>query len=209
MAAAVPVQKGLTRILLLHCNYNLEPKWATDTSLNLTTDRAEQLLESPAGGFDYILTGLEHAPADYFNERLIVVGNLHPTSLGDISDKRVVTFEDGQMVSKIIWRKETGYAEYQYNELPDSINEHFIRVKGEVQVGDMLDLTQRISRMWARSPELYCVKVDAKVKEVGAMDGEQVARSVIQLPTLIRAELQQHPAMLALWDRLLAEEEGP
>ena len=50
------MQADATKILLLHCNYDMKEEWATDTSLNLTSARAQDLLAR----FDYILLGHEH-----------------------------------------------------------------------------------------------------------------------------------------------------
>jgi DNA repair exonuclease SbcCD nuclease subunit len=191
-------------ILLLHCNYDLSEQWATETSLNLTPDKAEQLLET----FDYIMLGHEHAPAEYLDGRVIVLGNTMPTGLGDISDKRIAILENGQLRFEQIWKESKGYAEYAHNNLPESTEAEFIRVKGEVDPGEMLNMTRSIQQMWRRSPNLYCVKVDARIKGLApTTDGETVTQSLAQLPAIIRKELERHPALLALWDQLIQEED--
>jgi DNA repair exonuclease SbcCD nuclease subunit len=191
-------------ILLLHCNYDMSEDWVTETTLNLKSDRAKALLEK----FDYIMLGHEHEPAEYLGGRLIILGNLFPTCLGDISDKRIAVMENGKLRFEPVWSKASGYAEYAHDQIPDTTGASFIRVKGEVEPGDMLEMTQAISRLWKKSPYLYCVKVDARIKGLTAnVDGQSVNRSIAQLPELIRRELEQHPAMLELWDTLKQQEE--
>lgn len=191
-------------MLLLHCNYDISEDWATETTLNLTPGRATQLL----GKFDYIMLGHEHAPAEHLDGRLIVLGNTFPTSLGDISDKRIAHMDEGKLRFEKIWDASLGYAEFAHDQIPESTDVSFARVKGEVDPADMLEMTQAINRMWKRSPDLYCLKVDAKIKGITpGVNGESVTDSLAQLPAMIRRELEAHPAMLALWDALREEED--
>lgn len=189
-------------MLLLHCNYNLEPAWATETSLNLTPEMCERLLEK----FDYIMLGHEHAPAEYFGGRVIILGNTFPTGLGDISDKRIAIMKDGHLHFEQIWDASKGYAEYTPANLPERTDANFVRLKGEIEPGAMLELTQAINKMWRLSPNLYCLKMEAKVTGLTQnMDDKKVTTSLAQLPDIIRRELASQPAMLSLWDTLLEE----
>ncbi|MEA3242318.1 MAG: hypothetical protein U9Q19_02620 [Pseudomonadota bacterium] len=191
-------------ILLLHCNYDMSDDWVTETTLNLKSAHAKSLLTK----FDYIMLGHEHEPAEHLGGRLIILGNLFPTSLGDISDKRIAVMDNGKLRFEPVWSKASGYAEYVHDQIPDSTSASFIRIQGEVEPGDMLEMTQAINHLWKKSPDLYCVKVDARIKGLTtSVDGQSVNRSIAQLPELIRRELEQHPAMLELWDTLKQQEE--
>ena len=189
-------------MLLLHCNYDLSSAWATETSLNLTPEMCERLLEK----FDYIMLGHEHAPAEYFDGRVIILGNTFPTGLGDVSDKRIAIMEEGHLRFEQIWDASTGYAEFTPATLPERTDANFARLKGEIEPGTMLELTQAINRLWKRSPNLYCLKMEAKVVGLSQdMDDKKVTTSLAQLPDIIRRELTSQPAMLSLWDTLLEE----
>jgi hypothetical protein len=186
-------------ILLLHCNYDMSDDWVTETTLNLKSSQAKSLLEK----FDYIMLGHEHEPAEYLGGRLIILGNLFPTSLGDISDKRIAIMENGHLRFEPVWSKASGYAEYAHNQIPDETSASFIRIQGEVEPGDMLEMTQAISHLWKKSPYLYCVKVDARIKGLTAdVDGQSVTRSIAQLPELIRRELAKADIAVYLGQRL-------
>lgn len=94
------------RVLVTHCNYQLSYEDLPDTSLNLTKEMAERLLQV----FHTVFLGHEHMPAEYYDGRIVVLGNLHPTGFSDISDKRVLVYdtETGKYESHLIWLEETG-----------------------------------------------------------------------------------------------------
>lgn len=73
---------GKKDILFLHCNYN-NFHAQNDASLNLTPEQGEKILEK----YHYIVLGHEHNHRWELSNKLLIVGNTHPTSFGDISDK--------------------------------------------------------------------------------------------------------------------------
>ena len=92
---------GGVRILVTHCSYDLSFELST-SSLNLTRERAEQLLTA----FDYVLLGHEHVAREDFDGRLIVIGSHFPTSFSDLTDKRHLIFntDTKRMDSVVHWR---------------------------------------------------------------------------------------------------------
>lgn len=190
--------KQRTKILCLHCNYNFPDERLNETTLNLTEDTAKQLLDR----FDYILMGHEHIPAEHYDGRLIILGNTHPTSLSDISDKRIAFLENKKIRFETVWSKADGYVELQASRLPDMVSANFARVQGEVDAGGMLDVMKHVSAMWRRSPNLYVLKME--VTMAGAPQGDTPAAALAQLPAIIRKELEATPELLKLWDELQA-----
>jgi DNA repair exonuclease SbcCD nuclease subunit len=88
-------------LLLLHCNY--ESPWDNnETTLNLTEEMATKLLKR----FDYILIGHEHNYREALDGRVVLLGNVHPTNFGDISDKYRWTYSDGALQKHKVWEKE-------------------------------------------------------------------------------------------------------
>lgn len=202
-AHVASVHAAVYNVLCLHCNFDMPEERLTETSLNLFRPVAERLLKS----FHYVLLGHEHAPSEHYDGRLIIIGNTHPTGMADISDKRVIKFDQGMMMSEKVWDMSTGYAEYDCTAVPERTQASFVRVKGEVKSGDMLDLTRDITALWKHSPSLYCVKLDVTMPTLSGAGQANVRQSMSQLPDLIRRELESRPDLIALWDRLLSEEE--
>lgn len=197
---ALAADKGFTTVLCLHCNYNFPEERLNEATLNLTKDMAETMLDK----FDYVLMGHEHIPAEHFGGRLIILGNTHPTSLSDISDKRIAFFENGRLRFEKIWDKSKGYAEFDCDALPTQTEANFARVKGEVDAGGMLNVMKDVSAMWRRSPNLYVLKMEVAIKGSPASSSEAMT-GLAQLPALIRKELEETPDLLALWDELRGE----
>lgn len=195
--------EGYTKFLLLHCNFDMSPERLTETSLNLTGSNAQRLLEV----FDYIILGHEHAPANHFGGRLVILGNTHPTGFADISDKRVAMFDGERLTFTPIWNTEVGYEEFSYMDIPKSTDASFVKITGQIQAGDMLELTRTVNRLWKKSQFLYCVKIDVSLPSLEIGDGEAAAKKLSQLPTVVREELKDRPDLRALWDELLQEEQ--
>ena len=188
-------------MLLAHCNYELGEDRATPTTLNLQNEHVEELLQ----GFDYILLGHEHQPREYYGGRLIILGNVFPTGLGDISSKRIACLHGGKMEFKEVWDVGTGYAEYQHNHLPERTEANFIRIQGVIQPGEFLSMMREVNAMWEKSPTLFCCRIEVTSPEVGVSNDQQIGQSLTQLPALIEKELDSHPQMLSLWKRLTGE----
>lgn len=190
--------KGYTTMLCLHANYNFPEDRLNDSTLNLTEENAARVLER----FNYILMGHEHQPAQHLDGRLIIIGNTHPTSLADISDKRTLTFENGEFKEQSIWFQDSGYVELEASGIPKACSANFARVKGRADATGMLDVMKAVNEMWRRSPALYALKMEVELDGVvGPSDTKAVG--LAQLPELIRKELESTPALLALWDSLV------
>ena len=201
LGAALETADG-ARTLLLHCNYQLSEERADATTLNLKAEHVEELL----GPFKRIMLGHEHIPRDEHDGRVIVLGNIHPTSFSDISDKRIGILENGKLRFEQVWSKERGSLVMDYHDLPRATDANFLRVTGQVEINDMIGVTRRITDLWGRSPSLYGVKVEVALPGVKMADGQDVQRSLHQLPELIRRELQAEPQLLEMWDQLVQEE---
>jgi DNA repair exonuclease SbcCD nuclease subunit len=189
--------------LLLHCNYNLSDSFATETSLNLKEEHVEELLT----GFDYILLGHEHQPAELFDGRLLIVGNTHPTGFADISDKRILVWDGKEFASERIWDQATGYAELDWRELPLETRANFLRVTGKAETNEVLSISKQVSALWEKSYQLYGVKMELQLPETAQVDGQKMTHQLHQLPEIVRRELEAQPKLLALWDELVRGEE--
>jgi DNA repair exonuclease SbcCD nuclease subunit len=94
-------EEGKRNLLFLHCNYNI-PFEQDYASLNLSAQRAEQLLEH----FDHIFVGHVHTPSDHFEDRLHIVGSHFPTAFDNLTDKRHLVYYSAtnQVTSICHWK---------------------------------------------------------------------------------------------------------
>lgn len=77
------------KILCLHCNYALPEAFLNEQTLNLSRERAAELL----GTFHYILIGHVHTQLDDFDGRLKVIGSPFPTAFDNMDRKRVLLYD--------------------------------------------------------------------------------------------------------------------
>lgn len=157
-AHASVCRAGKPSVLFLHCNYE-QPFAAEDDTLNLTQSMAEQLLND----FDYIFLGHEHRPARYLDGRVVVLGNTHPTSFADISDKFVylldITDSRIDLKAQRIWSQATKFAEVRFGEpLPDLSTAEFVDVVGLAEAGAAVAVSDFIQSVWAAAPGALAVR---------------------------------------------------
>lgn len=192
------------RVLLLHCNYGC-PHELTDSTLNLTREMALQLLDGP---FDYILIGHEHNARSDFGGRLQILGNIHPTSFSDISDKFVWELEDETLTPIKVWDKETGYLELTPRQVKDkmydaSVPYQFIKVTGIVPGAELPDVCRAINALWTAFPSALMIRNDVRAEEVVLDNSIEIAKAV-DIPSRITQELQGS-ILLPRWNAYLAQ----
>ena len=183
---AARAEHNVPRILVTHCSYDLSFELST-SSLNLTRERAEQLLTA----FDYVLLGHEHVAREDFDGRLQVIGSHFPTSFSDLSDKRHLIFDTDteRMDSVVHWRA----------------GEHVYVGPGcDAQPGmQYYDLSDN------SDPKLpvHLFKAGALGVRVPSSATQQTfvhqALPRLDLAAQIRGELAEKPELLALFDELL------
>lgn len=198
--------KGLeTRILLLHCNY--ASGFATDeASLNLTKEQAALLLTA----FDYILIGHEHIPRADFDGRLQILGNTHPTSFSDISDKFTWHLDsDKKLVSSLHWAKEDHYVVMDWEvfiSFPEGVDAmweelQFIEIVGIAPAARLPEIAKAVQKLWGIAPNAYMIRNNVKAEAL-VVDQIDIKRA-LDVPARITEELQGS-ALLPLWTSYLS-----
>lgn len=187
--------------LCLHANYE-SPFVTTDSTLNLTRERAEWLLHS----FKYVLLGHEHIARSDFGGRLQVLGNTFPTSFSDISDKFVWHLENGQLRSECVWREE----EHHYRVAVEEVlagqayfkSAQVIDVVGEVDAKDLPAAVKTIHDLWGKCPDALMIRNSVTVKESFSADEARETARLSDAPSRVRAELAGTP-LLGLFNKYL------
>jgi DNA repair exonuclease SbcCD nuclease subunit len=202
-AHAAEHRDGLASFLMLHCNYDCG--FATeDDTLNLSPEVAERLTNA----FDLILLGHEHQPNTYLDGRVVIMGNTHPTSFSDISDKFVyhLEAETAELTKTCIWSKAASYAELTLGaELPDLSEVQFVNVVGMAQADGALEVAEYIQSIWKAGPELFAVRNNVHIGDhLAGTSLEDSRPALVDLKTKIAEDLTGSD-LLPLYQKLLQE----
>jgi len=154
-------------IVLVHCNYGLSEGMLNDTTLNLTEEDVEYLLDN---GIDYVLFGHDHGSREpeHWEGRVRILGNTQPTSFSDIGDKYITTFDGLEFTKHLIWDSHKRYVELDVaNDWPELSSEvEFVNVAGEVQPANAIYVGKMIQALWDAYPNMLAIRNSVKIKEI-------------------------------------------
>lgn len=193
------------RILTLHCNYN-SGYAHDDATLNLTREQAEWLLKV----FDYILIGHEHIARADFDGRLQILGNTHPTSFSDISNKYMWRFDGTALQPLPIWSADENSWVYDWEALVSGQvfggdSAEFVEITGTAPAARMPDIAKAIQKFWSEHPETYMVRNNVKAEQL-ILEQVEVSKA-LDIPSKITASLQGSK-LLPLWQQYLERANG-
>lgn len=187
--------------LLLHCNYDF-PMGCEDNTLNLDPADAATLLKT----FNRIFIGHEHNSKTAFDDRLVLVGNLFPTSFSDIGDKFIwhLDPDEDTLEKEIICSESVVYREIKYGEpIPHLDGVRFVDVVGTTEAEFSVDVANFIRSIWKASDQLFAVRNLVKLNDglhLDTLDTSQPA--LVDLSGRIREDLDGSD-LLPLFNRLL------
>lgn len=149
------------KYLLLHCNYNC-PFDTEDSTLNLSPEMAEYLLQH----FTRIFIGHEHNSKTLFGDRLVIMGNTHPTSFSDISDKFRWELDatTNELTPIRIWQENHCYREINFGDpVPDLSGVQFVDVIGAEAVENGVEVAEYVRSIWNTSNTLIAVRNNVQI----------------------------------------------
>ena len=149
------------RYLILHCNYDC-PFDTEDSTLNLSPEMATHLLKS----FTRIFIGHEHNSKLLFDGRLVIMGNTHPTSFSDISDKFrwELDTQTDELTPIRIWKEADCYRELNFGEaVPDLTGVQFVDVIGAEAVDNGVEVAEYVRSVWNTSDTLIAVRNNVQI----------------------------------------------
>ncbi len=203
--------KHVPKILLLHCNYNRDFGHAgdNDPTLNLSRERAEGLLSL----FDYILIGHEHEPSEDFGGRLKVLGNTMPLGFGEIADRFLYVFKDGEFSRVPLWSVAGNFFSTtadrvlagELERLPVA-SPRMVEITGKLEARDYPEFAKAVARLWKTQDGLLMVRNNTELVRPDAPKIGAVEARSVSIPELIAADLKDS-ALLAEYEQLVAEEE--
>lgn len=200
---------GKPAVLMLHCNYDCAFAQEDDT-LNLSAGTAQTLLEQ----FDLILLGHEHKPASHFDGRVVILGNTHPTSFADISNKYVYTLEitdDAVSLEKeCIWSAAVQHTTVRfgdYDALGTVLSAEFIDVIGTAGAEQAVEVAEFIQAVWTSAPNAFAVRNSVHIGDALGDVEINEAPKLVDLKTKIVDDLEGSD-LQALYKELLQEVEA-
>lgn len=190
--------------LMLHCNVEFDLADNNDAVLNLTAEMSDKLLTK----FSRIFVGHEHNSYTKYDDRLVVVGNTHPTSFSDISDKYVWSLNgsNNTLQKTCVWSKAHSYLELPYNTDLSSI-EHperyqFIDVVGRESTASGVDVAKYINSARKTFHNAFMIRQNVELVDVLArVDSDAAKPALVDLPGRIASDLEGTD-LLDLWNEL-------
>lgn len=187
-----------SKVLCLHCNYN-SGLIHNDASLNLTREKADELLEV----FDYVLLGHEHEHRTLHGGKLIILGNTHPTSFSDISDKYLWEFDGSGFRPHLLWSRSDGYLNMDWEQGSDELHDtvQFIEITGKAPAERLPDIAQGIASLWKTCPNLLMVRNNVEA-DVALPEVDTTVSRTLDLPSRISLALADSD-LLPIWNEYL------
>lgn len=174
------------KYLFVHCNRGVigVNEVAPDSTLVLSNEDEDTLLET----FTTIFYGHEHKPGTYKGDRVIVLGNTHPTGFGDISDKfrYVLDTEADELTRQLIWEEADHFARFELGDpLPTNDEVQFVEVHG---AGTRQDVSKYVSEIWDTYPSAFGVRSVCQYTDDVRVGGEAV--DFHDIPAIIERDLE-------------------
>lgn len=191
-------QHSGTRILCLHCNYNLPEAFVSENVLNLTEAAALSLLAH----FHYILIGHVHTAEDHFEGRLKLIGSVFPTAFDNLDRKRALFYDTETFTFRefVTWDPEhhlfTGNAS-AVSAGPMNPDLEYFDLFNDLPPGEAQKLVVHLFKEGAFGVRLRQPEVEEQAQP------EITSAHFEQLPNVIEAELhREKPKLYPIWKEL-------
>lgn len=190
-------------MIILHCNFD-NPFATNDASLNLTREIASYLLKS----FKYIVLGHEHNHRWEMDNRLLILGNTHPTNFGDISTKYYWDYDPikKEFNRGVVWDRNLGYKRITIKQALEGYDyggENFVEITGsDVDPELASELSKAIKSIWDQNQgELFMVRNSVEFKK---FQNETVDKSVhLENVTAAISEKLKGSSLSEMWEKHL------
>ena len=168
------------KTLLLHANYDNKFAVEADHSLNVSRERAEQLI---AKGWNLIFAH-EHQYRTDFDGRVLVLGNQIPTSIADCLGndvKRYATLQGDVAITHDAFNVSENFVQIPWREVEDTPDDAlFVRVTGTASMDEAADALSAVAALRQRHNAFVVtngVKVDgmAELDHLSEMSFEDIS----------------------------------
>lgn len=188
------------QVLFVHSNRGFIPEDGASSTLVITDRREAELLKT----FTRIFYGHEHRATENLDSRAFVLGNTHPTSFSDISDKYCYDYdtETDELVRHKLWGVVPGYLRVKLGaDLTGQVDGiEFVDVEGQ---GTRKETADYLQLLWEQLPDALAIR--SRVEYVSE-DGVIVTADAepVNLQAAIRKDLEG-TSMLTLFEELCNE----
>lgn len=174
-----PAEKMM--VLCLHCNVGV-PGYAEAendaTSLYLTDEWQERLLTK----YDQILVGHEHVPRTLHGGKLLVLGNTHPLSFGEVADRYSYVLDDEKRVTTVcqqIFSAEDSYTQLKVSDILEAEETGndltaLVEIIGQIKKNEVPALSRALAKVWRDNPEILLLKNSAEIEKTDS--GKKIER---------------------------------
>lgn len=143
------------KVLFVHCNRGFIPEDGASSTLVITDRREAELLKT----FTRIFYGHEHRATENLDSRAFVLGNTHPTSFSDISDKYCYDYdtETDELVRHKLWGVAPGYLRVKLGaDLTGQVDGiEFVDVEGQ---GTRKETADYLQLLWEQLPDALAIR---------------------------------------------------
>lgn len=192
------------KYLMVHCNRGDAIGEHADSTLYISRELEDKLLTT----FSRVFYGHEHGShsnkteGDEVVSKAVVLGNTHPTSFSDISDKYKYSLntETNTVFRHKIWSKNDHYLEVKLGDvLEPNTDIQFVSVKGN---GSRSETVEFIEKCWESFPNAYAIRPEVVFDEEVVRKAE--AAEPVNLLSAIEKDLEG-TSMLQLFKRIKEE----
>lgn len=201
------------KLIVLHCNYHLT-MGVSETDLNLTDARARLLMKD----FDFVILGHDHRPRWECDDRLLILGNTHPTSFSDLGEKYVWFYDSSaNQFSKVVncgdsSRKisaEDLIQRHRDEQLSTLSSVEWLDVTGILPPEAAVDLAKAIRATWKACPYMYAIRASKVLFHAeGLGEGVTIEAAQKTLLELVEEDLSKTPDLLELFQEAKVAKES-
>jgi DNA repair exonuclease SbcCD nuclease subunit len=184
------------RVLIAHCNYNMNQALLSESTLNLSQELAYNLLAD----FHYIAIGHQHTPMDLCEGRIKIIGSYQPTAFDNMESKRALVFdtETGLFEDLQTWGAEQHYYSGLASDTPTDFRQYCDLLLDDMNPGEAQKLATDLFRAGA-----FGVRLRRPEEEEKGERKEVSVAAFHRLPETISQELQEsRPHLVPLWEEV-------
>lgn len=175
-------------VLFVHCNRGELPQ-QDDSTLVISLELEDHLLTK----FNRVFYGHVHGSHsnkvvdDVVQSRGVVLGNTHPTSFGDISDKYRYEYnvETDELIRHKIWDNDTGVVNLRLGQEFPLGDFQFAEITGN---GSRQEVSDYMQRAWEHYPNAFAIRNNCEFLETASQAVEDV--DLDDLPATIEKDLE-------------------
>lgn len=151
------------KYLFVHCNRGELPN-ITEETLTIMDDREDELI----GTFSRIFYGHIHQPSIEKDGQVIVLGNIFPTSFGDITHKFLwrLDAENNELTKEVLFDANKSFKKLTLGEDTENLDQLFFEIEG---AGSRTEVAEYLQQVWDNNHQALAVRANCTFTENGVI----------------------------------------